>query len=62
MKKRYKADIIWKTNPNEILFEHLSFENLVEMDCQKFPTIHHPELSNKAYYWSRISNRKLRKS
>lgn len=61
MKKRYKADITWETNPNVFLFDHLSFEELVELDCQRFPAIHHPELNEKTYRWSGIGNKKYRK-
>lgn len=57
MKRKYKADITWETNPNDF-FELLSFEDLVELDYQRFPAIHHPELINTCPW---LSNRKYRK-
>lgn len=58
MKRRYKAKITWETNPNEFLFNYLSFEDFVKLDSQKFPAIHHPEIT---YVWSGIGNKKYRK-
>ncbi|MBR4765457.1 MAG: hypothetical protein IK085_01695 [Clostridia bacterium] len=61
MKKKYKADITWETNQNEFLLKNLSFEELVELDCQKFPAIHHPELNNKPFIFSGLVNKRYRK-
>lgn len=58
MKRRYKAKITWETNPNEFLFNYLSFEDLVKLDSQKYPAIHHPEIT---YVCSGIGNIKYRK-
>ena len=58
MKRKYKAKITWGTSPNEFLFNHLSFEDLMTLDCQRFPAIHHPELM---YVYSGIGNKKYRK-
>ncbi len=58
MKRRYKAKITWETNPNEFLFNYLSFEDLVRLDSQKFPAIHNPEIT---YVCSGIGNIKYRK-
>ena len=58
MKRRYKAKITWETNPNEFLFNYLSFEDLVRLDSQKFPAIHNPEIT---YVCSGIGNIKYSK-